>query len=421
MLYFLIAIYCLLFAWVTWHRTNWAITWIVITLPSYLIRFKIGFIPFTLLEAQILLLFLIWFIHNFNYKKWPLIRVKFKNTKFYWLAFLWLVAATIATIYSPDLRSAAGIWKAYFVEPILFFLVTIFTLKKEDLKLIYWALGASALLVSIFAIYQKFTGFLVPYQYWYLGEGERVTSLFNSPNALGLYLGPIIVFYVAWIFEKIDTWSRSKISFFIKLLVIITGVLAIIFARSEGALLAVLLSSLIVLFWTNKWSRRVVVLVLLISIVLVLVSPTIPSKIQEKIYLQDWSGQVRKDMWQESWVMIKDNWLGGAGLAGYQKVFPDYHQKNYFEVFPYPHNFVLNFWSELGLFGLIVFLLIVIRYFWLNMACWLKSIFKSKVCLGLLGVMLVILIHGLVDNPYFKNDLSVMFWLWCALTVLVKS
>ena len=267
-----------------------------------------------------------------------------------------------------------------------------------------------------------------------MGEGERVTSLFNSPNALGLYLGPIIVFYVAWIFEKVNIQSRSTPAriatrsvaggaplLIFKLLVIITGILACVFAHSEGALLAVLLSSLVVLFWTNKWSRRVVIFVLLVSIVFTLVSPTLFSRLQEKIYLQDWSGQVRKDMWQESWGMIKDNWLGGAGLAGYKEVFPAYHEKDYFEVFPYPHNFVLNFWSEMGLFGLIVFLLIVIRFFWLNMACWIKSLLRNKVCLGLLGVMLVILIHGLVDNPYFKNDLSVMFWLWCSLTVLARS
>jgi len=416
--YFLITAYCLVFAFLCWRRTNWAIAWIIITLPAYLIRFKISFVPFTLLEAQILILFLVWFWQNFSYKRWPAIRLKFKQTKFYWLAFLWLVAATIAVSYSPDLRAAAGIWKAYFVEPILFFLVVVSSFRRQDLKLIYWSLGIAALPVAILAIYQNFTGWMVPYQYWYLGEGPRVTSLFNSPNALGLYLGPIIVFYVAWLFEQTEKrWSNI----IFKLLVIVTGVLAIFFARSEGALLAVLLSSLIVLFWTHKWSRRAVVLILLVAIIFTLVSPGLSSKLQEKIYLKDWSGQVRKDMWQESWVMLKDNWLGGAGLAGYKQVFPAYHEKDYFEIFPYPHNFVLNFWSELGLFGLLIFILIVIRYFWLNAACWLKNIFKSKVCLGLLGVMLVILIHGLVDNPYFKNDLSVMFWLWCSLTVLVRG
>jgi len=25
--------------------------------------------------------------------------------------------------------------------------------------------------------------------------------------------------------------------------------------------------------------------------------------------------------------------------------------------------------------------------------------------------MIVLLVHGLVDTPYFKNDLSVLFWL----------
>jgi len=31
--------------------------------------------------------------------------------------------------------------------------------------------------------------------------------------------------------------------------------------------------------------------------------------------------------------------------------------------------------------------------------------------LGLLGALVVIIVHGLVDVPYFKNDLSLLFWL----------
>jgi hypothetical protein len=32
------------------------------------------------------------------------------------------------------------------------------------------------------------------------------------------------------------------------------------------------------------------------------------------------------------------------------------------------------------------------------------------VVLGLMGAMTVIVVHGLVDVPYFKNDLAVLFW-----------
>jgi len=38
--------------------------------------------------------------------------------------------------------------------------------------------------------------------------------------------------------------------------------------------------------------------------------------------------------------------------------------------------------------------------------------------LGLGGAMVVLLVHGLVDTPYFKNDLSVLFWLIIGLGII---
>jgi len=40
------------------------------------------------------------------------------------------------------------------------------------------------------------------------------------------------------------------------------------------------------------------------------------------------------------------------------------------------------------------------------------------VVLGLLCAMVVIIVHGLVDVPYFKNDLAVMFW---ALVAMISA
>lgn len=38
--------------------------------------------------------------------------------------------------------------------------------------------------------------------------------------------------------------------------------------------------------------------------------------------------------------------------------------------------------------------------------------------MGLLSAMVVIVVHGLVDVPYFKNDLAVMFW---ALVAMISA
>jgi uncharacterized ion transporter superfamily protein YfcC len=40
--------------------------------------------------------------------------------------------------------------------------------------------------------------------------------------------------------------------------------------------------------------------------------------------------------------------------------------------------------------------------------------------LGLMGAMVVIVVHGLVDVPYFKNDLAVLFWVMIGIMGIMK-
>jgi len=93
------------------------------------------------------------------------------------------------------------------------------------------------------------------------------------------------------------------------------------------------------------------------------------------------------------------------------------------EIYLYPHNLVLNFWSELGLAGLLLFIWIILKYFWLGIsslslrgsASDRSNLTTEKyLVIGLISAMVVIIVHGLVDVPYFKNDLAIMFWLLAA-------
>ncbi len=396
--YFLIFIFALLFTALSIKRLDFALAFILFALPSYLLRFKVFFIPFTLLELMIIILFLVWFLKRiFSGEKVYL-------GKFRYLIFLWLAVASLAVIVSPNKISALGIWKAYFLEPVLFFFVFINEIKdKKDLELVLTALGAGALIVSLIAFYQKFTGWLVPYQYWFKGEGRRVTGVFPYPNALALYLGPIIGLLLGRIFK--GGWEKKK---FFYLIVLFFSFLAIVFARSEGAIAALVLS-LFVFGLSFKKYRLKTILIILILIILFTTIPLFREYLINKFNGQDWSVKVRLTLWQESWQMLKDNWLFGAGLAGYQKKIVPYHQAKYIEIFLYPHNIFLNFWSELGLFGLLTFLLLLLKSF--------KEVKKKLIvknnffALSCLLALLIIIFHGLVDVPYFKNDLSLLFWL----------
>ena len=73
----------------------------------------------------------------------------------------------------------------------------------------------------------------------------------------------------------------------------------------------------------------------------------------------------------------------------------------------YSHNLFLNFWSEIGVIGLLAF--VGILMLWLYYAV---KIYKNDKWLGacFIGALVALVVHGLVDVPYFKNDLAFVFW-----------
>jgi len=121
-------------------------------------------------------------------------------------------------------------------------------------------------------------------------------------------------------------------------------------------------------------------------------------------------------MWEETSEMLNDNFIFGSGINGYQEVMQKYHINNYFDIFLYPHNLFLNFWVEIGLFGLIIFIIIFYKFF---KNCYNYRKNNKDYSLFLIISLISLIIHGLVDVPYFKNDLSILFWLIIMLSCLL--
>ncbi len=170
-----------------------------------------------------------------------------------------------------------------------------------------------------------------------------------------------------------------------------------------------------------KRTRLPALLVGSLALTALLIVPATRSVLIEKATVSDWSGRVRKLIWSETWTMLKDRPILGAGLAGYPIVFKPYHPTDRIEVFQYPHTIVLNFWSELGLAGLAIFIVIVWRFFrTLRDACY-DDPPRHAFTVALSAAMIVTLVHGLVDVPYFKNDLAMLFWLLVALASSVAT
>jgi len=156
---------------------------IILLAPLYVVRFHIGPYPSTLLEVLVGLTVGAWVVERKGIKG-----VKGINAPI----ILFLVAAAISVIVSPDKRGALGIFKAYFVEPVLVYLVIKDVIKsQEDWWLVFRALALSGLWVALLAVIQRLTGWLTitPHE----AALGRAHAVYNTANAVGLYLGPIIM------------------------------------------------------------------------------------------------------------------------------------------------------------------------------------------------------------------------------------
>ena len=422
---YLIVFFCLFFIWLSWNYPKWSLFLILCFLPTYQIRTQIFNIPITLLEVMIVILFLVW-LARIILQITDLDELRLKELKSWFFPILaWLAVATIAIFVSPDLRAAAGIWKAYFIEPILLLIVFISLIKdKKDLKLIFLAFIFSAVIVSIYALYQKFIGQGVwSTEVWGKPKVLRVISFFPHPNFLGLYLGPLIILGLSYI---LLCFKNKKVSIVFAILFFIITFLSLIFARSEGAILAVL-AGLFLLGLIVKQTQKYVFVALIITLLVVFAFPVSRNYLIQKIGLHDLSGQLRVNIWKGAFDMIRHKPILGVGLDGYQRLVSHYQKRFYdkktgelisVETHPYPHDLFLAVWLELGLSGLAILFWILIKFFKQGF----ENIKKEPIILySVMSAMIVMLIHGLVDTPYFKNDLSILFWLLIGLVIFFKK
>lgn len=365
---------------------------ILALLPSYLLRFRIFNIPATFLEFLIIA-FLVFSVYQLTINSRftdQLNKIKKLGKLNYAIGFF-ILAGIISTIISPEPMKALGQLKVFIIEPILVFYASILILNKTNIRTVLKLLFISATLISLFALFQYFTNFLLPLRFWGAGlEPKRLTSIFEYPNALALYLAPLLgLFFILW--HRSFGFVNRKIL----LVGLVVMALALILTFSRGSWIALLLALVIPMVLRQPWKIKAVIIV---AVVLLSLIP----QIRQRLTLVDPSSTVHVDLIKIGLEEVKNSPFLGNGLSGFRTTLTDRVYGG--EILNYPHNVVLNFWLEMGLLGLLAFCFVIYHNFYEYKKK--PTILKSAAWVYLV----VILIHGLVDVPYFKNDLAVLFW-----------
>lgn len=276
-------------------------------------------------------------------------------------------------------------------------------------------LSVTSIIISLAAIIQFFFECQIPDGYL---DPKRATSFFPYPAALALYLAPVLIFLTAFL------WQRAKFArweYGLLILSIVSGFVALLLSKAEGGIGAYLLA--VAIFGLFSKHRLKFLAAGLIVLIIVLAIPHTRNRTVQVFTFQDTSGEVRLALWEGSWNLIKDRPVLGAGLASFPEVYEKYKLDRHVELPLYPHNVFLNFWVEMGLLGLLSFLGLLGWFFW---RCWgvlryARTMWQKSVIAASFLAMIVILIYGLVDAPYFKNDLACQFFLFVGLIALVEK
>lgn len=383
-------------------------------LPFYLIRFVVLGAPVNLLMVWVFLVFLIFF-------SWLVSVNKFKDFLEYsrsssrWvlgLVLSLLLASLVSVFVGGVTLEKLGQFVVVFLQPVLMFFVGryIFSRVSGSREIFEKACLYFVAICGLLAWVQYFTLWTLPEIY--RGnpvEPKRALAVFEYPNAYALFVAPVLAFLLPKLLVG-GAGFLKKSGLVFNLACYILGVSGLFLSLSRGGWMAFLFTLFVGVLAMGKAKLRwfFVVLCLAFSAV-VFFNPVFRSRVTAPFVGED-SSIYRLYMAKTSWNMIKAQPIFGMGLLGYGNNFSEYKFDSKLGHYKYPHNLLLTLWVELGLLGVLSFFGIVL-YFILR--AFQKEGSVKVMAVGLF--LFAILVHGLVDVPYFKNDLALLFWLVLAM------
>ena len=390
--------------WAGFNLGNYPLTIALVGLtcalmPAYTLRWHVGFYPTTVLEDAIFLT-----VASFALESWRLRVVPTLRSPFTLPAAIFLVAGAISVVAAPDRRAALGIYRAYLIEPIAFFFVlsnVVNSAKRASAVLAGLAAGGAVVGIanSVVVLDAIRRGAL----------NTAVTApvvIYTNANDVALFLVPLIA-----LAGSIALYSADRRLRLLSMAFLVIAVGSTLLSFSRGGYLALAAVALgLALSHRQRW--RLLSAAAAVGIVTVLIPP-INHRLAVELNFSNPNNTLvgRFELWRVSLEMLGQHILFGAGLSGFARTIAPLWNPTHIDRFIYPHNIVLTFWSETGLLGLAAFVWLMVTGFAQGWRGWRTGNRGWRPLeLGVVLALVAVVVHGMVDVPYFKNDLSLEFW-----------
>lgn len=376
--------------------SRWMLYATVGAMPLYVVRWHYGPLPTTLLETLIIVTVALYVI-----ARW---RDGMRRPLRTWLEIpiaLLLVAGAISVAVASDHRGALGLYRAYFIEPVAIFYVAIdllSTTERAVRALAAFAVGSSAFaLVNLAVFVRAFAAHAV-------NVGSAPNAFYGDANYVAMYMEPPVALAVGVLIFAPTARARLLGGAWLAL----TGA-ALLAMFSKGSWVALLGLVLVVVITAPGWWRLAIAGALVVGAA---VATQIPL-VMARLATVPPSINGRQAIFSAAVDMIRAHPLFGVGLGGFSYEFRGVSPEIY------PHDVWLTFWVEIGLLGVVAFAVILFGLLWTGWRAWPSTrAWPRAVLWGVLTALVVWTIHGLVDSPYWKNDMSVEFWTLASLQVV---
>lgn len=364
--------------------------------PAYVVRPHLGPIPLTVLEIALVVALVAGFVGYWRELPW-------------WNPYLipgglLLVAALLGVAFSPVRLSAADTWLAYFGEPAAAgLLAAAVSRRRAHARVLLLGLGVAGAVISFANIGNTLHAIATHH----FNDVTPPVVIYMTANAVPLYLEPLLAFafgIVVFSDHRLERWVAGAFA----VLFIVADLLS--FSRLGWITLACLVIFTAAFTRLRWWIWGAIVVVGGAAFAL-------SSTVRHRILVEFSSGAdntilLRRSLWLSSLNMLRHRPLQGGGLDGFRATVQRYAVDGYDQNLIYPHNLFLNFWSETGLLGLIAIVWYGVQLIRSGIRGLLRgsSPWVRALSLGLLGLVLAFLVHGIGDVPYFKNDQALAFW-----------
>jgi O-antigen ligase len=420
---------------IIYNRLEIGLTLTIFWAPFFLFPVELYRFSFPISEIMILLTASAWIFRqlsswgqyrqaNFNHLNYvrPIKQMK-QWSPIDWFIAGWFTLGLVSLIWAERRGQAITELRVMIAEPVLFYVIFRTThLDKKAILRIVDAMILAGLVVAIISLWQFFNG-----QAIITAEdgSRRLAGVYGSPNNIGLFLGRCIPFVLAFfLVSKIDLKRRI-----VAAMILVAMGLTVVLSKSAGAIFIGVPAASIAVIILVLGRRARLVLVILLSVALVAFIISLQSaRFARVLEFDSGTNFFRIRAWQSAINMIRDHPITGIGLDQFLYAFRGHYIMPDAENEPnlsHPHNILLDFWVRLGFFG-VVLLIGLFIVFW-RKARYLYQLYQTDnpyyfaISVGMIGCMVDIVTHGLIDNSVFVQDLVYIFVLLLALTVTLPN